>query len=147
MPVIDGVDVRGDELALLDDQDRSLWDEAQVVEARRLLERALALQGAGAYVVQAAIADLHVQEPRDWDQIALLYRRLEELTGSPIVTVNRAVALAARTHRTRAARRRRAQRGSVRAARPYPGGRLCLRTWNCATRPLVDGNSRGVKRK
>jgi RNA polymerase sigma-70 factor, ECF subfamily len=44
--------------------------------------------------VQAAIADLHVQQPRDWSQIALLYRRLEELTGSPVVTVNRAVALA-----------------------------------------------------
>jgi RNA polymerase sigma-70 factor, ECF subfamily len=85
---------RGNELILLDDQDHSLWDEAQIAEARQLLERALALQCAGAYVVQAAIADLHVQEPRDWDQIALLYRQLEELTGSPIVTVNRAVALA-----------------------------------------------------
>jgi RNA polymerase sigma-70 factor (ECF subfamily) len=85
---------RDGELVLLDAQDRSLWDEAQIAEARQLLERALALQGAGAYIVQAAIADLHVQVPRDWDQIALLYRRLEELTGSPIVTVNRAVALA-----------------------------------------------------
>jgi RNA polymerase sigma-70 factor (ECF subfamily) len=85
---------RGGELVLLDDQDRSLWDEAQVAEARQLLERALALQGAGPYVVQAAIADLHVQKPRDWEQIALLYGRLEQLTGSPIVTVNRAVALA-----------------------------------------------------
>jgi RNA polymerase sigma-70 factor, ECF subfamily len=45
-------------------------------------------------VVQAAIADLHTQERRDWDEIALLYRRLEEQTGSPVVTVNRAVALA-----------------------------------------------------
>jgi RNA polymerase sigma-70 factor (ECF subfamily) len=44
--------------------------------------------------VQAAIADLHTHERRDWDQIALLYRRLEDLTGSPIVTVNRAIALA-----------------------------------------------------
>jgi RNA polymerase sigma-70 factor (ECF subfamily) len=85
---------RDGELVLFDAQDRSLWDEAQIAEARQLLERALALQGAGAYIVQAAIADLHVQVPRDWDQIALLYRRLEELTGSPIVTVNRAVALA-----------------------------------------------------
>jgi RNA polymerase sigma-70 factor (ECF subfamily) len=85
---------RGDELILLDDQDRSLWDEAQIAEARQLLERALALQGAGTYVVQGAIADLHVQEPRDWEQIALLYRKLEQLTGSPIVTVNRAIALA-----------------------------------------------------
>jgi RNA polymerase sigma-70 factor (ECF subfamily) len=85
---------RDDEPVLLDDQDRSLWDEAQIAEARLLLERSLALQGAGAYVVQAAIADLHTQVPRDWGQIALLYGRLEELTGSPVVTVNRAVALA-----------------------------------------------------
>jgi RNA polymerase sigma-70 factor (ECF subfamily) len=85
---------RGDELILLDDQDRSLWDEAQIAEARQLLEHALALDGTGAYVVQSAIGALHVQEPRDWDQIALLYSQLEQLTGSPIVTVNRAVALA-----------------------------------------------------
>jgi RNA polymerase sigma-70 factor, ECF subfamily len=85
---------RDGELVLLDDQDRSLWNREQIAEARRLLERAVALRGAGAYVVQAAIAELHVQEPRDWDQIALLYRRLEELTGSPVVTVNRAIALA-----------------------------------------------------
>jgi RNA polymerase sigma-70 factor, ECF subfamily len=86
--------LRDGELVLLDDQDRSLWDEAQIAEARSLLERALALRGAGPYVVQAAIADLHTQEPHDWEQIALLYRRLEELTGSAVVTVNRAIALA-----------------------------------------------------
>jgi len=85
---------RGGELVLLDEQDRSLWDEAQIAEARQTLERSLALRGAGPYLVQAAIADLHTQERRDWDQIAVLYRRLEALTGSPIVTVNRAVALA-----------------------------------------------------
>jgi RNA polymerase sigma-70 factor (ECF subfamily) len=45
-------------------------------------------------VVQAAIADLHTHERRDWEQIAALYRRLEDLTGSPVVTVNRAIALA-----------------------------------------------------
>jgi RNA polymerase sigma-70 factor, ECF subfamily len=85
---------RDGELVLLDEQDRSLWDEAQIADAGRLLERAIALQGAGPYVVQAAIADLHVQQPRDWEQIALLYRRLEQLTGSPIVTLNGAVAVA-----------------------------------------------------
>jgi RNA polymerase sigma-70 factor, ECF subfamily len=85
---------RDGELVLLDEQDRSLWDEAQIADAGRLLERAIALQGAGPYVVQAAIADLHVQQPRDWEQIALLYRRLERLTGSPIVTLNGAVAVA-----------------------------------------------------
>jgi RNA polymerase sigma-70 factor (ECF subfamily) len=85
---------RDGELIVLDAQDRSLWDETQILESRQLLERALALHGAGPYVVQAAIADLHTRERRDWDQIALLYRRLEELTDSPVVTVNRAVALA-----------------------------------------------------
>ena len=59
-----------------------------------MLERAIALQGTGTYVLQAAIAELHTQQPRDWEQIALLYGRLEQLTGSPIVRVNRAVALA-----------------------------------------------------
>ena len=82
------------ELILLDEQDRSLWDEMEIIEAQQLLERALALKGAGPYVLQSAIADLHTQERRDWEQIALLYLRLEELTDSPIVTVNRAVALA-----------------------------------------------------
>ncbi len=86
--------IRDGELVLLDDQNRSLWNQAQIVAARRLLERALALHGAGPYVLQAAIADLHTHERRDWDQIALLYRRLEQLTGSSIVTVNRAIALA-----------------------------------------------------
>jgi RNA polymerase sigma-70 factor, ECF subfamily len=86
--------LRRGELVLLDEQDRSLWDEEQIADARELLQRALALRGAGPYVVQAAIADLHTHEPRDWDEIALLYGQLEHLTGSPIVTVNRAVALA-----------------------------------------------------
>ncbi len=79
---------------LLDDQDRSLWDFRAIDEGRQLLERAIALHGSGPYVVQAAIADLHVQEPRDWEEIALLYQRLEQLTGSPVVAMNRAVAVA-----------------------------------------------------
>jgi RNA polymerase sigma-70 factor (ECF subfamily) len=86
--------LRDGELVLLDDQDRSLWNQAQIIEARQLLERALALHGAGPYLVQAAIADLHTHERRDWEQIAALYRRLEDLTGSPVVAVNRAIALA-----------------------------------------------------
>jgi RNA polymerase sigma-70 factor (ECF subfamily) len=85
---------RGGELVLLDDQDRSLWDEAQIEEGRAVLERALARRGAGPYVLQAAIADLHLREPRDWEEIELLYRKLEQITGSPIVTMNRAVAVA-----------------------------------------------------
>jgi RNA polymerase sigma-70 factor, ECF subfamily len=85
---------QGGELVLLDDQDRSLWDQHQIEEGRQLLERALALRGSGPYVIQAAIADLHLREPRDWDEIALLYQRLEDITGSPVVTLNRAIALA-----------------------------------------------------
>jgi RNA polymerase sigma-70 factor (ECF subfamily) len=85
---------RDGELVLLDDQDRSLWDRRQIEEARRLLERALSLGGTGPYIVQAAIADLHLAEPRDWEQISLLYGALARMTGSPIVEVNRAVAVA-----------------------------------------------------
>ena len=85
--------VDGD-LVLLDDQDRSLWDQNQIEEGRRLLERALALLGSGSYVLQASIADLHLREPRNWKEIVLLYARLEQITGSPVVTMNRAIALA-----------------------------------------------------
>jgi RNA polymerase sigma-70 factor, ECF subfamily len=85
---------QGGELVLLDDQDRSLWDQQQIEEGRRLLERALALHGSGPYVIQAAIADLHLREPRNWHEIALLYQRLERITGSPVVTMNRAIAVA-----------------------------------------------------
>lgn len=86
--------VRDGELVLLDDQDRSLWDERQLAEGRRLLERAVALRNDGPYVVQAAIADLHLGQPRDWERIAALYAVLARLTGSPIVELNRAVAVA-----------------------------------------------------
>ena len=85
---------RAGELVLLDEQDRSLWDQQQLAEGRALLERALALRGSGPYVIQAAIADLHLREPRDWAEIALLYERLEQLTSSPVVTMNRAIAIA-----------------------------------------------------
>jgi RNA polymerase sigma-70 factor (ECF subfamily) len=82
------------ELVLLDEQDRSLWDRTKIDEGRRVLERALALRGRGPYVVQAAIAALHVEEPRDWGEIAELYAELSRLTGSPVVELNRAIALA-----------------------------------------------------
>ncbi|MDX6477148.1 MAG: hypothetical protein QOH95_2659 [Gaiellaceae bacterium] len=81
------------ELVLLEDQDRSAWNAAQIEDGRASLERALALQGRGAYVVQAAIASLHADEPRDWPQIAALYGELVRLTGSPVVELNRAVAV------------------------------------------------------
>jgi RNA polymerase sigma-70 factor (ECF subfamily) len=85
---------REGDLVLLDDQDRSLWDAAQIADGRAVLDRALALHGRGPYVLQAAIASLHADEPRDWSQIAALYAELVRLTGSPIVELNRAVAVA-----------------------------------------------------
>jgi RNA polymerase sigma-70 factor (ECF subfamily) len=84
----------GGELVLLADQDRSRWDAAQIARGREALDRALALQGHGAYVVQAAIASLHMEEPLDWPQIAALYGELVGLTGSAVVELNRAIAVA-----------------------------------------------------
>jgi RNA polymerase sigma-70 factor (ECF subfamily) len=82
------------DLVLLADQDRTLWDAAQIAGGRAVLDRALALRGRGPYVVQAAIASLHADEPRDWPQIAALYGELARLTDSPVVELNRAVAVA-----------------------------------------------------
>jgi RNA polymerase sigma-70 factor, ECF subfamily len=84
----------GEDLVLLDDQDRSLWDHAEIAAGRAVLDRAVALGGRGAYVVQAVIASLQTRERIDWPQVAELYRRLAELTGSQVVELNRAVALA-----------------------------------------------------
>jgi RNA polymerase sigma-70 factor (ECF subfamily) len=85
---------RGGDLVLLADQDRSLWDAAQIAAGRAALDRALALRGGGPYVIQAAIASLHADEPRDWAQIAALYGELARRTDSPVVELNRAVAVA-----------------------------------------------------
>lgn len=85
---------QGDELVLLADQDRSLWDAEQIDDGRAALDRAFALRGRGVYVVQAAIAALHADEPHDWPQIAALYGELSRLTDSPVVELNRAVAVA-----------------------------------------------------
>jgi RNA polymerase sigma-70 factor (ECF subfamily) len=83
-----------DELVLLAGQDRRLWDEDEIAQGRRALERALSLRAPGPYQLQAAIASLHFEEQTDWRQIALLYGRLAELTPSPVVELNRAVAVA-----------------------------------------------------
>jgi RNA polymerase sigma-70 factor (ECF subfamily) len=85
---------RDGELVLLEDQDRSLWDTAQIADGRAVLDRALALRGRGPYVLQAAIASLHADEPRDWPQIAALYGELARITDSPVVELSRAVAVA-----------------------------------------------------
>jgi RNA polymerase sigma-70 factor (ECF subfamily) len=85
---------RDGDIVLLADQDRSLWDPARIAAGRAALDRALALRGRGPYVVQAAIASLHADEPRDWGEIAALYGELARITGSPVVELNRAVAVA-----------------------------------------------------
>lgn len=82
------------ELVVLDRQDRDLWAHDEIVEGRATLERALALRGRGPYVLQAAIASLHLDEPRDWPQIAALYGQLAEIADTPVVQVNRAIAVA-----------------------------------------------------
>jgi RNA polymerase sigma-70 factor (ECF subfamily) len=81
-------------VVLLRDQDRSLWDFDEIAEGRAALERALALGGRDAYVLQAAIASLHMDEPQDWPQLAAFYGELALRTGSPVVELNRAAAVA-----------------------------------------------------
>ncbi len=81
-------------IVLLADQDRSLWDAERIAEGRAALDRGLALGGRGPYVLQAAIAALHVDDPPDWPQIAALYGELAAATGSSVVELNRAAALA-----------------------------------------------------
>jgi RNA polymerase sigma-70 factor (ECF subfamily) len=81
-------------VVLLGGQDRSLWDFGQIAQGRAELERALALGGRGPYALQAALAVLHSDDPQDWPQIAALYGELGRLTGSPVVELNRAVAVA-----------------------------------------------------
>ncbi len=81
-------------VVLLRDQDRSLWDFDQIASGRAALDRAVALGGRGPYVLQAAIAALHVDEPQDWPQLAALYGELARRTGSPVVELNQAAAIA-----------------------------------------------------
>ena len=81
------------ELVLLEDQDRSLWDRDRIAEGMRALDRAVALRRPGPYQLQAAIAAAHA-EGRPWSEIAALYERLAELDPSPVVRLNRAVAVA-----------------------------------------------------
>jgi RNA polymerase sigma-70 factor (ECF subfamily) len=91
------LDAQG-ELVRLEDQDRTRWDAAKIAEGIALLEAALRRQRAGPYQLQAAIAACHAEAPRagdtDWAQIALLYRELGKFVPSPVVELNRAVAVA-----------------------------------------------------
>ncbi|HET9241973.1 MAG TPA: sigma-70 family RNA polymerase sigma factor [Gaiella sp.] len=86
--VVEGAIVR------LEDQDRSLWDVEQLASGKATLERALVLGGRGPYVLQAAIAALHVEDPPDWARLAGLYGELGRVTRSSVVELNRAVAIA-----------------------------------------------------
>jgi len=86
------------ELVRLEDQDRSRWDRVRIAEGSTLVEAALRNRPVGPYALQAAIAALHAQAPTaadtDWRQIALLYALLARIQPSPIVELNRAVAVA-----------------------------------------------------
>jgi len=88
------------EMILLDHQDRSLWNQAQITEGTQLIERALDTRRIGPYAVQAAIAAVHARAPEpaatDWSEIIGLYDLLLRHDGSPVVALNRAVAVAMR---------------------------------------------------
>ena len=86
--------VRDGALVLLEEQDRSLWDDAEIAEGRAALDRALPLRAPGPYQLQAAIASLQCEPEVDWAQIALLYSRLLQLHPSPVIELNRAVSVA-----------------------------------------------------
>jgi RNA polymerase sigma-70 factor (ECF subfamily) len=91
------VDEHGD-LVLLEDQDRARWDQDMIDEGLGLLDAAMEIRRPGPYQVQAAIAALHARAPRpedtDWPQIATLYRGLQAMSPSPVIELNRAVAVA-----------------------------------------------------
>jgi RNA polymerase sigma-70 factor, ECF subfamily len=82
------------ELVLLEDQDRALWNQSRIDEGLRVLDRALGLNVPGPYQLQAAIAALHTAPTTDWTQIAALYTQLAQHTPSPVIQLNRAVAVA-----------------------------------------------------
>jgi RNA polymerase sigma-70 factor (ECF subfamily) len=86
--------LRDGQIVPLDDQDRTRWDTQQIHQGRVLLQQAMTRGRTGPYLLQAAIADLHLRQPRDWQQIAVLYQALARQTGSPVVEMNRAIAVA-----------------------------------------------------
>jgi RNA polymerase sigma-70 factor (ECF subfamily) len=81
-------------IVLLEDQQRARWDSDEIAQGIAALDRALARRMPGPYQLQAAIAALHTADDTDWHEIALLYRRLGELTPSPVIDLNMAVAVA-----------------------------------------------------
>jgi RNA polymerase sigma-70 factor (ECF subfamily) len=81
-------------VVLLRYQDRSLWDDDEIAARRAALDHALALDGRAKYVLQASIAALHLDEPQDWLELAALYAELARRTGSAVVELNPAAAIA-----------------------------------------------------
>jgi RNA polymerase sigma-70 factor (ECF subfamily) len=81
-------------IVLLHEQDRALWDDAQIAQGRAALKHALGLGNSDVYVLQAEIASLHLDEKQDWHRLAALYGELARRTGSPVVELNYAAALA-----------------------------------------------------
>jgi RNA polymerase sigma-70 factor, ECF subfamily len=86
--------VADESIVLLEDQDRNLWDAEEIAAGKAALDRALVLRRPGSYQLQAAIAALHTAPETDWPQIAILYAELQRHTPSPVVELNRAVAVA-----------------------------------------------------
>ena len=135
----------GRALVLLEDQDRSLWDGAEIVAGRDELARAIALRGRGAYVLQAAIASLQTEEQIDWLEVAALYRQLAELTRSPWSS-STGPSLSRR--RAPPARRLRSSTGSSSTTigtctRP---GRSCCGAWSAPGRPGANISGRSSSR-
>ena len=153
--------VRDGDLVLLEDQDRALWDAAQIAAGRAALDRALALRGRGPYVVQAAIASLHADEPRDWPQIAALYgdaraahrtRRSSSSAGpsrSPRPTGRRPASrssTASRSTTTSTSTRRAASCCGASAGRTRPATRTAARSRSRTTTPSGDCSSGASRR-
>jgi RNA polymerase sigma-70 factor (ECF subfamily) len=90
--------VRGAQLITLAEQDRTLWDRAEIAEGLALVDRSLRMSAPGPYRLQAAVAALHAQAPTaeatDWPQIAALYGKLLEIGATPVIALNHAVAIA-----------------------------------------------------
>ena len=138
-----------DELVLLENQDRSLWNREQIAEGVKLVERALLSRRFGPYTLQAAIAAVHSEAPdvaaTDWPQIVALYSVLAQAEPSPVVELNRAVAMAMRVM---------GRRPDWRSSMPFSRtagcwiitsrtrhGRICAAAWAGKPRPVPPTNA------
>ena len=136
------------ELILLDDQDRSLWNRDQIAEGLALVERALAARQVGPYTIQAAIAAVHAKAANaaatDWTQIVALYDLLAQAEPSPVVELNRAVAVAMRDGPSEGACADRRHPGTRRSFRtttsPMRRGRISAGGWGESRKPEPPTN-------